>query len=74
MPGERRFDAAILDGNLAGERTATVANHLRAAGIPFLLLTAYSPDPQLLAWGEAPMLTKPFAVKALLAAVINLVE
>lgn len=69
----RPFDAAILDGNLAGERTAVVAERLRAAGVPFLLLTAYAPGRQLLPWGEAPVLCKPFAVKALFAAVDGLV-
>ena len=68
----QHFDAAILDGNLAGERTVALASRLAAAGIPFLLLTAYAPGQHLLPWGDAPVLTKPFAIKTLQAAVERL--
>lgn len=37
-----KFDAAILDVNLAGERSAPVAEVLSARGIPYILATGYS--------------------------------
>ena len=53
-------DAAILDVNLNGEAVTPVAQRLQSRGIPYLLLTAYSPsedDPPALS--DAPRLNKP---------------
>jgi CheY-like chemotaxis protein len=36
------FDAAILDVNLAGERSQAVADALEARGVPHILATGYS--------------------------------
>lgn len=68
------FDAAILDGNLSGEHTGSVATQLQAVGIPFLLLTAYAPELYVDRWGNAPMLQKPFSKKMLVAALDQLIE
>lgn len=66
LAGTVPFDAAILDGNLDGERTIGLADRLRLARVPFLLLTAYGSEP--IRTIVAPVVTKPFAGVALLAA------
>jgi len=40
---EAPIDLAVLDVNLAGERSFPVADVLRARGIPFLFATGYGP-------------------------------
>lgn len=67
------FDAAILDGNLDGERTDTVAERLRGAGTPFLMLTAYCENDRIFP-ARVPLLVKPFAAEALLEALDNLIR
>jgi two-component system, response regulator PdtaR len=39
-----RPDAAVLDGNLAGERVTPVAEVLRAMAVPFVLASGYGPE------------------------------
>lgn len=39
-----RFDAALLDINIAGSTSVPVARQLRRAGVPILFMTAYGPD------------------------------
>jgi CheY-like chemotaxis protein len=55
------LDAAVLDVNLSGERSTTVAEALRARNIPFVVTTGYSglqlDEP---VWQDAPQLSKPF--------------
>ena len=41
MAQDREFDLAILDVNLAGERSFPVAHLLTARGVPFLFATGY---------------------------------
>jgi hypothetical protein len=40
--GEGPLDAAVLDLNLAGERSDGVARALREAGVPFVVSTGYA--------------------------------
>lgn len=66
------FDAAILDVNLAGERSFGIAEALRLRKLPFVFATGYGlssiPEPLR----SAPVLQKPFSPveleRALLAA------
>jgi CheY-like chemotaxis protein len=55
------FDAAILDVNLAGERSFAIADALRMRKLPFVFATGYGiasiPQPQR----DVPILQKPFA-------------
>jgi CheY-like chemotaxis protein len=44
-------DVAVLDINLNGASVVPFAEHLRTAGIPFLFLTGYGDDPDLLTRG-----------------------
>ena len=53
------MDAAILDVNLAGERSYAVAEQLAARGIPFAFATGYG-SPGLDRNLDAPLLRKPF--------------
>lgn len=43
---EGGFDAAILDANLAGVFSGPVAEALRSAGAPFLILSGYDAEQQ----------------------------
>jgi DNA-binding response OmpR family regulator len=62
------FDAAVLDGNLDGDRTWSLADRLRCAGTPVLLLTAYAQRDRPPSAADAPVLVKPFAAEALRSA------
>jgi CheY-like chemotaxis protein len=64
------FDVAMLDLNLDGERTYSVADRLAARGIPFLFSTGYSDHGLNQGYGERPVLNKPFQ-QAELAAILE---
>jgi CheY-like chemotaxis protein len=51
------LDAAILDINLAGERSNAIAEALHARGIPFAFASGYGAAPE--GFG-APMIEKPY--------------
>ena len=65
--GAERPDAAVLDVNLRDASSAPVADALRAAGVPVVLVTGYPPhlldDPSL---RDAPILSKPISPRELL--------
>ena len=66
---EAALDAAILDVNLAGERSFAIAETLAERGIPFLFATGYGLhgiDPP---WRDRPVLQKPFRQSQLAAAI-----
>jgi CheY-like chemotaxis protein len=52
-----QLDAAILDINLDGERSNTIAEALHARGIPFAFASGYGAAPE--GFG-APMIEKPY--------------
>src|SRR5580692_10714255 len=52
-------DAAILDANLSGVSAAPVASALALRGVPFLILSGYSPEQQPSAFSGALRLQKP---------------
>lgn len=56
-----RFDMALLDVNLRGERIDPVADHLAAAGIPFIFTTGYGEDARPKAHRHRPVLAKPYS-------------
>lgn len=66
-------DAAVLDVNLRGERSAPVAAALRAAGTPFMLATGYGRDqlhePEL---RDAPLVSKPIDPRRFTRALLSL--
>jgi len=67
----QKFDVAILDVNLGGERTYAIADELRKRAIPFIFLTGYAswaaPD-----YHDVPVLQKPFDQETLLPTLASL--
>jgi CheY-like chemotaxis protein len=63
------FDIAMLDVNLAGDRSFPVADLLIARGIPFLFATGYGLDGIAEKYRDRPILQKPFRAGDLAAAV-----
>ena len=55
-----RFDAAILDINLGGEMSFSIADQLVSRGIPFLLSTGYDEWVIPPRFAETPRIAKPF--------------
>jgi CheY-like chemotaxis protein len=53
------LDAAILDINLAGERSTPIAEMLRARGVPFAFASGYGSAPEGFA-GKVPLIEKPY--------------
>lgn len=50
--------AAILDINLAGERSTPIAEALRARGVPFVFASGYGAVPE--GFEEVPLVAKPY--------------
>jgi CheY-like chemotaxis protein len=59
------LDLAVLDINLAGERSFPVAEILRDRSVPFIFSTGYGKNGVPAALSEAPVLSKPFSAKEL---------
>jgi CheY-like chemotaxis protein len=57
---ESRFDAAMLDVNLAGEPSFPVADLLIERGLPFLFATGYGRQGIEARYRDYPLLQKPF--------------
>jgi DNA-binding NarL/FixJ family response regulator len=53
------LDAAILDINLAGERSTPIAEALRARGVPFAFASGYGGAPEGFA-GKVLLIEKPY--------------
>ncbi|MBI0535918.1 response regulator [Roseomonas sp. KE2513] len=69
---EEKPDLALLDVNLDGEEVYTVAEALSTAGVPFVFATGYDSwiiDPR---FSDTPLLEKPVALPALVAALEEL--
>ena len=66
------FDVAMLDVNLAGDRSFAVADLLAARGIPFLFATGYGLDGIDEKYRDRPVLQKPFRARELAALVETL--
>jgi CheY-like chemotaxis protein len=69
---DEAFDVAMLDVNLAGDRSFPVADLLIARGIPFLFATGYGLDGIDEKYRDRPVLQKPFRAAELAAAVAAL--
>ena len=55
-------DAAILDVNIAGERSYPVADLLAARGIPFIFATGYGDSEHPERFAKWPTVTKPYGL------------
>ena len=73
LAGEAQLDLAILDVNLAGERSFPVAALLAGRGIPFLFATGYGVQGIEEQWRDRPVLQKPFRGQDLGAAIATAV-
>jgi DNA-binding response OmpR family regulator len=65
-------DIVVLDANLAGTSAEPVARELEARGIPFLVVSGYAKEQKSGLLAQAPFITKPFELDALVAAVQQL--
>ena len=68
---EGALDAAILDINLAGERSNAIAERLHARGIPFAFASGYGVAPE---GYRAPMIEKPYRTNDIGAVLAALME
>ncbi|NGN45054.1 response regulator [Mesorhizobium sp. CGMCC 1.15528] len=59
------FDVAMLDMNLNGDNTYSVADALAARGVPFVFSTGYSGHEMRDGYRDRPLLKKPFMEKEL---------
>ncbi|WP_213979778.1 response regulator [Sphingomonas sp. dw_22] len=67
------LDAAIIDINLAGERSTPIAEMLRGRGVPFAFASGYGAAPEGFI-DEAPLVEKPYGerdIEALLRVLIG---
>jgi DNA-binding response OmpR family regulator len=60
LAGNAELDAAILDVNLAGENSFSVANVLKLRGIPFAFATGDSGVDRTSGFADPVLLSKPF--------------
>ena len=68
------FDAAILDVNLNGIKSQSVAERLAACGIPFVFSTGYSDHALGDAYADRPVLKKPFRYPELAVALSRILS
>ena len=68
------IDVALLDINLAGEMSYPAAVVLRARNVPVVFATGYGPSGLPPEWRSVPILTKPFMMTQLAAAIAVAVE
>lgn len=67
------FDAAIVDANLAGVSSSPAASALMARGLPFIVLSGYSPEQLLGAFPGALFMKKPCRPAQLIEALNGIV-
>jgi DNA-binding response OmpR family regulator len=65
----RRPDLAVIDANLSGETSVSLANRLHELGVPFCVCTGYSATDLFSSFGDVAMLQKPVTPRNLLAVV-----
>ena len=65
---EQRFDAALVDVNLGGEKSYPVADELTRRGIPFAFSTGYGDHGDRADFNNRPVLRKPYLLADLIAA------
>lgn len=68
------FDAAVLDVNLAGERSFGIADALRQRKLPFVFATGYGTGSIPESLRSAPILQKPFSPRELERALLRALE
>ena len=71
---QERLDAAVLDRNLGGQYSDSVAERLRERGIRFAVVTGYADSGLPPEFADVPSLEKPFEPDKLVALVARLVS
>jgi len=66
------FDAAILDINLNGNKSHSVADALAARGVPFVFSTGYAVHDMSEGYRDRPVLRKPFRYEELVGILTSL--
>ena len=66
------FDAAVLDVNIRGQKSYSVADALIARSVPFVFATGYSQDSLMKGYRWFPLLQKPFNLSELSKVLIKL--
>lgn len=66
-----RPDFAVIDANLRGKSSASLARRLQECGIPFCVCTGYRPDDLRPAFGDVVLIQKPVNARALVAALAS---
>ncbi len=70
-----RPDAAVIDINVNGETTATVAQQLAGNNVPYVIVTGYGPSElEAEVWRQAPLLQKPVRTAELVRVVSELLH
>ena len=69
-----KYDAAILDVNLAGDRIDPVADALSRRNVPFMFVTGYGASALPAGFAERPRLGKPFRIDDLLGILSGLLK
>ena len=64
-----RFDLAVLDINLNGDRVYPLADELWARGVPFIFLSGYLPADLPERFRKSPQIAKPHDPAALIKAI-----
>lgn len=72
MTGEGLFDFALLDYNLGVTTSAPIADRLAELGVRFAFATGYGEGLDTRAWGDVPVITKPYGLKELRMAMARL--
>lgn len=67
-------DVAIIDTNLAGVSASPIAEALATRGLPFVVLSGYSPEQMPSELAGAPFLQKPCSPDLLVETVIGLLH
>ena len=71
---DKNLDCAVLDVNISGGSTASVAGALLERGVPLLLTTGYGGFSLPLPLADLPRLTKPYSVDELVYLVRRLCD
>jgi CheY-like chemotaxis protein len=72
--GAQDFDAAMLDMNLGGAMTYSVADALGVRGVPFAFSTGYSGHEIRDGYRDRPVLKKPFEDRDLLKILLRMLS
>jgi CheY-like chemotaxis protein len=68
------FDIAMLDMNVNGNKTYSVADALGARGVPFVFSTGYSGQEMRNGYRDRPVLRKPFGERELIDTLTGLLD